>query len=332
MSHSYLFRTLLVMVLSSFIFFSCQENDDLYGVTRDDYIPTGGSEDAKADRYFNSKEASCVDAKYVFAEEKSTGWVEVGFVLESPEGSIVETPFSSNSVARLDFVHPSPQPQGGDMVLSFANKTGYSKRSILRPCNEEENYFYIADYDAGGGKLMNVLAFSVSSRDLLKINEAAHMHGPYEPGHTVVGLRVRRGTTGPGSELQKVGNVPYTATLLRQNFCNNGDQRWYLNPSIQITKSCVGNSSKLNGRTLSHFTIFEPTTTGTWYDEGPAIELFTRGESSRVAARITEYPLPDRYNRQCSVKVYKRGRLLHSFNGYVSGNFSTSETNVRIDL
>ena len=328
MSIQFHFTSIILMILSSFLFLGCQEKDDLYGNSPADYRPSGSSTDKAAADYFRQKQVTCFDIKSDFQANKSTGWIDIGFIFQNPDGSIEMTATTSNSVARLNFVYETPARDGGILIMEIANKTGFDKISFLHACNQEKNYFYIADFASTGNELLNVLAFSISDKDLPAINEAAHMHGPFKPGSKLVGVTAKRGIRGPALLTDKIGNVPATAVFMRQSFCNVGDQLWSANPSIQISKVCQGGN--LQGVTLDRFTVYHPTP-GTWYAAGPAIELFTRG-NPQVAARITEYPLPDRFNKKANIRVYRARRLVHNFIGYVSGTFSTTATEVSINI
>ena len=330
MSNRIHFTSIILMIFSSLLFLGCQEKDDLYGNDPSEYRPTGGPSDKAAADYFRQKQISCFDQKSDFAQNMSSGWTDVGFLIADPDGNITATPTTSNNVARLGFSYENINNRDGlsMLIMLLANTSGYYNTSFLYKCNEKDTYFYIADYNNDGSALLNVLSFSISAQDLPKVNELAHTFGPFAPGSKVVGLTVRRGFKGSNVLSDKIGNVPTLAYHMRSSFCNRGDQLWTGNPSTQITKTCGGGN--LQGVTLDKFIIYQPAP-GTWYSGGFAIDLFTRG-SSQVAARITEYPIPDRFNRKCTYRVFRAGRLVYTFTGYVSGIFSNTVTDVVINV
>ena len=208
MSYRIILRTVLMMVLSTFLVFSCQESDDLYGTSPDDYTPDTGA----AAAYFSAKEAACVTDKEDFTTNLANGWVNVGLIYQDSKGNLKTTPEADLVFARLRLNYETIN--GGIMELSLVNRLGYRKNLRLYPCNAKDSYFYVADLSTPT-LVETVLAFSISDNDTPGTTSLGRELTLMDGRHKIVGITVRRGQSGEGELHAKLGNVQYLAYLLR---------------------------------------------------------------------------------------------------------------------
>ena len=297
------------MVLSALLLLGCQEKDDLYGVSADDYVP-GSGDDAAASRYHEMKRAACYDIKSAFSPE--SGWVSVSLIEGKPNGEIAQRESTGNVFANLRFNYEASD--GGIMRVSTINRLGYRKDFTLYPCNEKDAYFYVADYAADGTTLLGILAFSIDPKTFPSAPDLGHELG-LSTNSTVIGLAVTRGGPSPDTVVEVLDDVHYLGYLMRQKACTSttGNDPSFLN-NLQNWMFRLCTSGTINGRPLDRFSSYL-----TFHGENGAV-----GQGVQIYySRYDFHTISDVYRRfaqERPVYVYQSGRLVDSFRAWVSPN------------
>lgn len=296
------YRAFTLLALAFFMLLSCQENDDLYGNSPDDYQPTGDSQDQAANRYFQSKEIACITAKADVKQEMPTGYSAVSLINKNPNGALDQLLSTSNVFASMTFSYESLT--GGIMRVTAINSLGYEKTFNLYPCNEKTEYFYIAEYE--GTSLLNVYAFSIDPGEIPSAADLGHEAG-LSSGDQIVGIGYQRSAAIERSVKASLGDVHYLANLLRNvGSCDNASASGNLFNSTQwMYRRCTGGT--INDKSLDRFSAFLPVN-NPW----DAVELWT---SSNENIQINSSQSP--HSKRMRVYVYRDRRYLYSFMGWV---------------
>jgi len=245
-------RIIFVMVLTSLLVTSCQEKDDLYGKSPDEY--TSG-DDAKAVKYFSDKEAACVKDKEDFAAELADGWIEVGLLVEGNDGKISPSSESDLVFASLRFNYENVN--GGIMQLTLVNRLGYSKSLRLHPCNAQDSYFYIAN-QSPPNKLENILAFSITNADRPGATDLGRELGLMDSRHRIVGLTIMSNQSGEPQLRTKLGDVGYLSYLIRKKGAREIPDPAGTFDAREYTGTCSNtprNGITVVGREIASFTL-----------------------------------------------------------------------------
>ena len=307
------------MILSAFLVFGCQENDDLYGNSPDDYTPNG-VDDAAAARYFTNKKMACVQAKSDLDQIIPDGWVSVSLLVRAADGGITPLPTADKVYADMNFNYEVAN--GGIMSVSTVNRFGYRKDFSLHPCNAKDSYFYIVDAEDDGRVINEVFAFSVAQSTLplaIELGQEFKLRNDAK----IVGIMINNDASPAVPTLrEKLGNTLYLGHLLRYNGCVGRDlaAEGYL-PTSGIYNRCRGVS--MNGIALDRYLTF---LSPLGYRSGPNILLYDvetpiNDANSKGPSRIA-------VNEQWSMKrspvsVYRGTRLLYRYTTWVSNDVSS---------
>lgn len=311
---SFHFRAIFAMVLSTLVLTSCQEQDDIYGSSPDEYAPSGNrNEAAAAARYFDQKEVACVTAKDDLTALLPNGWTDVSLLNRNPKGNLEQLPFTGNVFASMRLSYEAAT--GGLMRVTTINSLGYEKSFTLYPCNVRDSYFYILDYD--GTTLVNVYAFSIDSRDVPSAADLGH-EASLQVRDRAVGIGFQRGAPTQRTVMQTLGNVHYVANLLRNTGqCNGTNDRYFLgNKEENGFRSCTGGT--INGEKMARLGAF----LNLDYD---AVEIWTQGNEN-IQINSSRSP----FSKQMPVYVYRGNRILHQFNGWVEAKRSMASLIIRL--
>ena len=321
MSYKFVIRAMILLVLSSFLLVSCQENDDLYGVSPDEYTPNG-TDDAAAARYFANKKMACVQAKSDLDQIIPDGWVSISLLVREADGGITPLPTAGKVYADMNFNYEVAD--GGIMNVSTVNRFGYRKDFSLHPCNAKDSYFYILDSEDDGKVINEVFAFSVAKSTLppaIELGEEFSLRNDAK----IVGIMINRDADPAVPSLrERLGGTLYLGHLLRYNGCvapNLTDPVRGNLPTSSIYDQCRGVT--MNGITLDRYLTF---LSPVGYRSGPNILFYDvetpiNDANSKGPTRIAD-------NEQWSMKrspvsVYRGTRLLYRYTTWVSNDVSS---------
>ncbi len=311
---SFPFRTIFAVALSTLVLTSCQEQDDIFGNSPDQYVPTGDSnEAAAAAQYFGQKEIACVTAKDDLTAFLPNGWTDISLLNRNTQGDLEQLPFTGNVFASMRLSYEATT--GGIMRVTTINSLGYEKSFTLYPCNVRDSYFYIVDYE--GTTVKNVYAFSIDSREMPSAADLGH-EASLQARDRIVGIGFQRGAPTQRTAKQTLGNVHYLANLLRNTGrCNVTNDSYFLgNKEENGFRSCTAGT--INNERMARFGAF----LNLDYD---AVEIWTKGNEN---IQINSGQSP--YRKRLPVYVYQGNRIIHAFTGWIEARRSMTSLTIRL--
>ena len=319
---------ILVLIGGGTFFTACEKDDDLYGVSIDDYTMTGDPvRDAEALEYHRKKDDACVADSESGAIPMGS-WYKAQLIIGKPNGEYTLLAPNRHFFIRIN--EPANNLEDGisksngvnsitslDVVTSF----GHRQTIPLYACNQQDEYFYLFQRPrtlSTTGYTLN--AYSVRLSDLPLAEEFRVLQG-FGDADVVAGFTVVSEEPFEPSLLNIMGTSPYLGYLAVQTTCNSNPIYWSHEP---VRRSYCSESDISVGDVPINNQVMHRIPRGC---NGPTrdrvhVEFFTDGYDCRGRAFDHWFSVVDASSDEELCGWLLPGRVTVNFNGEPLYNYS----------